>query len=334
LIDFKLRLWKTQRVILYDKDTGLSLELKFIIFQSLIIVPFIVGSLMRKIVTDPSAISKRVIGINLTLLEPPVILWSIWGLEIHREFAFLPLAGLAIVITGFLLGTATLPLLGLRGASVKTYLISSSLANHGFTMGGFICYLFLKETGLGLSSIFLIYFMPYTFMIIFTYARMGPGGPTLRSLGEFLRGFQNMPLYAALAALLLQFMEIPRPGIRPPVDLLIMASIILYYWTLGLTFNLKDVLSLRREHLTLAAIKFLAVPGLAFLALRLAGLDRDVATVIQIESFMPAAIYSVVTAILFDLDTRLASSLFVINTLLFIVIVFPVMFLLRGVGLI
>ncbi|MBN2159586.1 MAG: hypothetical protein JW807_09335 [Spirochaetes bacterium] len=311
----------------------MSLELKFIIFQSLIILPFIVGTLMRKSFADPSAVSKRVIGVNLTLLEPPVILWSIWGLELHRNLAFLPLAGIAIVTTGFLLGMATVPLLGLRGAARKTYLISSSLANHGFTMGGFICYLFLKETGLGLSSIFIIYFMPYTFMIIFTYARMGPGRLTLRSLGEFLTGRQNMPLYAALAALLLQFLEIPRPGIHPPVDIFIMTSIVLYYWTLGLTFSLQDVFPLRREHLALAAIKFLAVPGLVFIVLRFAGLGRDVASVIQIQSFMPAAIYSVVTALLFDLDARLASSLFVVNTAIFIAVVFPLMFLLRGAGL-
>lgn len=311
----------------------MSLELKFIIFQSLIILPFIAGTLMRKAFADTSAVSKRVIAVNLALLEPPAILWSIWGLELHRDLAYLPLAGLAIVTAGFLLGMATLPLIGLSGAARKTYLISSSLANHGFTMGGFICYLFLKETGLGLSSIFIIYFMPYTFMIIFTYARMGPGRLPLRSLGEFLTGRQNMPLYAALAALILQFLDIPRPDIDPPVDFLIMASIVLYYWTLGLTFSFKDVFPLGREHAALAAIKFLAVPGLAFLALRIAGLEREVSTVIQIQSFMPAAIYSVVTAVLFDLDARLASSMFVVNTLIFILIVFPVMFLLRGAGI-
>lgn len=311
----------------------MSYTLRFVIFQFLIVAPFIAGYLMKKRLADPPAVSKNVIRLNLTLLEPPVIFWSIWGLQMRRDMAVLPVAGLCIVITGFALGKLSLPLLRLEGPARKTYLISASLANHGFTMGGFICYLFMKETGLALSAIFIVYFMPYTFLVIFSYAQAGHGKLTLRSARDFILTYRNMPLFAALAALSLLAAGMPRPRLDPPVEAVIMLSVVLYYWTLGLGFDMKAGLACPRGQLALAAIKFMVIPAAAFLLLSHAPIGSDIRSVIQIQSFMPAAIYSVVTAVLFDLDARLASSLFVVNTLIFISIVLPAMFALHGAGL-
>ncbi len=307
--------------------------LKFILFQLLIIIPFIAGIITKKYFADPAAMSKRIIMINLMVLEPPVILWTIWGLEISCNLALLPAAGLLIVLAGLLAGMILASPLGLEGVGRKTFIISASLANHGFTMGGFICYIFLKETGLGLSSIFISYFVPYTFLIIFSYARAGSGKKYGTGIRDFLISYQNMPLYASLAAIGLIAAGIPRPVLNPPVEPLIMASVALYYWTLGLTVNVKGIASFRREHLALGAVRFLVIPALAHLLLLIVPLDGEARTVIRIQSFMPAAIYSVVTSVLFDLDSRLASSLFLVNTLVFIVIVVPLMVILREAGM-
>lgn len=311
----------------------MSFELKFLVFQSFIILPFIAGSMMRPRVGDPATLSKRILGINLAIIEPPVILWSIWGLTMRRDLAFLPAAGLSLVTAGFLLGLATLPLLGLRGPGKKTYLISSSLANHGFTMGCFICYLFLGETGLGLASIFLVYFIPYTFIVIFSYARSGKGALSTAALREQIISPRNFPLLASLTALGLIAAGVPRPELPVPLDIFIMASILLYYLTLGLSFEIRDVRAVGTAHPILGIIKFILLPAGTWAILQALPLDREVAQVIQIQSFMPAAIYSVVTSVLFELDARLASSLFVVNTLLFLVTALPFLFLLRAMGI-
>ena len=57
--------------------------------------------------------------------------------------------------------------------------------------------------------------------------------------------------------------------------------------------------------------------------LSLLPLDPALKAVIQLQAFMPAAIYSMVTAVLFDLDTDLASGLFVCNTVVFLTAVLP-----------
>ena len=59
-------------------------------------------------------------------------------------------------------------------------------------------------------------------------------------------------------------------------------------------------------------------------------LEGMVASVILLQAFMPAAIYTVVTAVLFELDAALASSLMVCNTIIFLLLILPLIFLLKS----
>jgi hypothetical protein len=68
-----------------------------------------------------------------------------------------------MVIMGLAAGAVVSFLLGFNAIQKHTVIISSSLANHGVTMGGFLCYLILGEHGLALSFIFITYFMPYVY---------------------------------------------------------------------------------------------------------------------------------------------------------------------------
>ncbi|MBN2039687.1 MAG: AEC family transporter [Spirochaetes bacterium] len=312
----------------------MSVKLKFIIFQIIIIAPFVTGYFSGKFPGNSLNTAKKLIKLNLVSFEPFVIFWSIWGLTLLFDQIFLPISGVAIVITGFLIGIITIPVLRLTGTSRKTYLISSSLANHGFTMGGFICYLLLGEKGIGLASIFTLYFLPYTFIFIFTYARTD-SVKKLLSIRGFINNFinlQNMPLYATFSALILNLAGIKRPEVYMPIDVLLIISVGIYYFTLGLNFNFGNISSTCKEHLILAFTKFLILPAAVYIILNFTDLSHDVKTVILVESLMPAAVYSVITSILFDLDSKLASSLFVVNTILFLLFILPAIFIFKGVA--
>ena len=148
-------------------------DLKLIGFQLVMVIPFLLGYILYRRFRQLSKIANKLVILNLTVFEPPIILWSIWGLALRDEMFLLPLAGLIMVILGFCLGKAMTPLLIPDIQHRKIFVISSSLANHGFTMGGVICYLFLGEKGLALSAIFITYFVPYTILFIFFYAGLG-----------------------------------------------------------------------------------------------------------------------------------------------------------------
>lgn len=298
----------------------------------MIVVPFVCGALLQRRTAQDPVFTRKLIRINLILIEPLIALWSIWGLSLSRSIVVLPLSGLALVLLGLAAGWVFIPVLGLKGRSRATFLISSSLHNHGFTMGAFLCYLLLGEEGLGLAFIFLAYFMLYVFIVIFPYAQMVSTSRrySLSFLKDFLLNLQNMPLAAIVVALALHGLGIERPSIYFPTDLLILASIAMYYFTLGTNFSTSDVLASARENLALCMVKFVMVPAAAVVFLSLVSLERQVEAVILIESFMPAAIYSVVASVLFDLDRRLASNLFVLNTIFFLVVVLPLIFVFRG----
>lgn len=313
----------------------MDLTTRFVLFQTLIVVPFLAGIAAKRLYRshDLPVFTKTLIRVNLILIEPVIALWSTWGLVLTRELVTLPLAGILLVALGMTFGAAGRRVLGTGGKSGATFLISASLANHGFTMGAFLCYLFLGEKGLGLAFLFLSYFMPYIFLVVFPYARMQSTGEpfSLASVRDFFLSLQNMPLYAILVSLVLLGSGFERPHVRFPVDMFIVASMALYYFTLGLNFEVPSFFASGRENVALACIKFILVPAVALAILAVAHLDPAIESVILLQAFMPAAIYSVVASVLFDLDAPLASNMFVWNTLVFLAGVLPALFLFRDV---
>ncbi len=265
---------------------------------------------------------------NLVFFEPPIVFWSIWGLTLQKDMVVLPFAGFLMVIVGFFLGRLFVPLFKFDNKSEKTFVISSSLANHGFTLGGLLCFIFGGERGLALSTIFITYFVPFTFIFIFFYAgKESENKLDVKTNLEFFFNLRNTPLFAAILALIIKCFNVERPDIYFPLDILLIISVALYYFTLGINFIKGDLNPFKKEHFIIAFQKFIVIPGLFCLLLNFADLSRDVKMVIIIQSFMPAAIYSVITSILFNLDDRLASSMFVVNSLAFIFFIMPLLFL-------
>jgi len=308
----------------------MSISYKFIIFQSLIIGPFIIGMLSKKYIVSPDQLARRIVLINLCMFDPIIILWTVWGLRISKALIYLPLSGLIIVMIGFFAGHLFALLLYLPQKSHGTLVISSSLSNHGFTLGGYICFLLLGEQGLALSYIFLLYFVFYLFLFIFPYARLIQTSQEIISTRQLivstLINVRNIPLYTTLFALLLNKWQILRPAIHMPVECFLLISISIYYFSLGLTYSLRQQISYKKPHIVLIIVKFIISPLVALVLTWIIPLDPSMQSVVFIESFMPVAILSVVVAIIFDLDTRMASNLFVWNTILFLLFVFPLIY--------
>jgi len=303
--------------------------LLFCSIQLAVIVPFGAGLLLRRRFRDPQRTTRSLVRLNIAGLEPLIVLWCVWDLKVHVGVLLLPCAGFFLALLGLGLGALLLPLTGLTGRSRQTFLISGTLSNHGFTLGGFLCYMLLGEIGLGYAIFLVLYFMPYVFGFIFPAARLagsrnGPGRTRWR---DFVLAPQNVPLAALFAAIALGLLDVPRPLIAVPLTPLMFISIGLYYFTLGITFRGVDIFRSFRPHVCLCLIKFILVPGSVWALLRLSAVDTCMQSVIMIQACMSTAIYSVITSLLFDLDERLASAMFVVNTVVCLVVVVPLLFL-------
>lgn len=311
---------------------------KLTVFWIIIFTSFIAGGLFRKYFPGRDESAKKLITFNLIFIEPPILLWTIWGLSLNSDAALLPIAGLLTVICGFIMGIIFSRILKQKGKSADSFKISSSLSNQGITMGGMICYLIAGEMGLGLASIYIIYYLPYVFIIIFPFARYsslrhstGESAPILK-FSDFIMFFlnpRNLPLLGIFGAFILQIFNVPRPDIFFPLDFLLFTVVGVYYFTLGMSFELKDITSYKKEQASLTLIRFMIIPALTFAASAPFDITPEVKSVILIQSLMPAAVYSVISTVLYDLDSRLNSSLFAMNTLVFLIIILPLMMFLK-----
>ncbi len=168
--------------------------------------------------------------------------------------------------------------------------------------------------------------MLYTYLVIFPYARRASAiGGERPSLSSYFLDFQNLPLAGVLAGLALNLGGVQRPGIPFPTDILLALSVATYYFSVGINFSVSDITGTLRESAALSIIKFIMLPVLAVISLAVFDLQTDIRTVIIVQSFMPGAIFSVLAAILFRLDTRIASGFFVISTVLFTAVVLPLL---------
>jgi len=300
----------------------------FLMIQLAVAVPFASGLLLRKRFDNPLKTTRRLVRFNIAGLEPLIVLWCVWDLDVQVKLLILPCAGFALALFSLGVGLVLAPCTGLSGRARQTFLISSTLSNHGFTLGGFLCFLLLGETALGYAIFMILYFMPYVFGIIFPAARLAANRADAgRSRWrEILLAPQNVPLAALGIALLLSVLNIPRPEINVSIAPLMFVSVGLYYFTLGVTFRGADIFTSGRAHLCLGLLKFIIVPVCAWLVLRCTGLDPLMQQVILVQACMSAAIYSVITALMFDLEERLASALFVVNTVVCLVFVVPFLF--------
>jgi len=276
----------------------------FLMIQLAVVAPFAAGLLLRARFSEPLKTTRRLVRINIAGLEPLIVLWCVWDIDVQVGLLLLPCAGFALALFSLGAGVLLAPFTALTGRGRQTFLISSTLSNHGFTLGGFLCFMLLGETGLGYAIFMILYFMPYVFGFIFPAARLAANrADAARSRWRaILIAPQNLPLAALAVALLLSLLHVPRPAINLPIAPLMFVSVGLYYFTLGVTFRGADIFASGRAHLCLGLIKFIIVPVCAWLVLRNSGLDPLMQQVILVQACMSAAIYSVITALLFDLE--------------------------------
>jgi len=270
----------------------MDITLKLTIFWIIIFASFLAGGIYRKYFPGPEDAGKKLITINLVFIEPPLLLWTIWGLSLNLHAVLLPMAGLLTVICGFFAGIIFSGILKLEVKSADSFKISASLSNQGITMGGMICYLIAGEIGLGLASIYIIYFLPFVFIFIFPFARYssfrhsaGESAPILKfsDLTAFFLNPRNLPLLGIFSAFILQFLDIPRPDIFFPLDFLLFTVVGVYYFTLGMSFKSGDLTMYKKEQASLSFIRFMVIPALTFAAVYPFNLTPEVKAVILIQ---------------------------------------------------
>lgn len=284
----------------------------------------------------------------------PPIASSIWILVIEPVLVLVPAIIVTYICRWLKYPPAEAVLLG----------IGAGLANRGFTLGAYFCYAMLSDPQWAPPGIdptdpaasqatadaaFAYAVAGVNLMaacgIVFLYPlarRFGPESKEDESVGTLifksLVSFRAMLFYTSLLGVILAVCRVPYPDVLAEGTIL---KILLYlgafggYFGVGLRLHFSPSVRRLGPHLILALAQFILTPLLTFGLLALAFSTPNTPTpllvrVYIIEAFMPTAIQMVMTANLFHLDSRLASGLLVVNTVLFLLIPMPILLLLAA----
>lgn len=309
---------------------------RFLLFIAFSMSCFALGYLARRRGWAKPELSRPLHHHTLVWLWSPVTLLSFWGLPLREEA--LDLIVMMLCQPVLMIGAGGV--MALMAIVLKCpreqrgpLILAAALSNHGFTLGAYLCYALLEPADDALRyGIAFVTSMQLFMTLIFYPVAYHYGPHTGASLGKLmLESFvtvRAMPLYFALAGLALNAAALPMPeqfiADYHVMDILFFAGAVGSYGGIGLLMRFGDTWGALKLHVMVAFAQFLVHPLLTLglivllpvIGLPLSPLPRDV---MWIDSFTPAALNAVMVANIFHLDARLASVLWLWNTLLFCV---------------
>lgn len=271
---------------------------------------------------------------------PIVNLLAIWDTPLRASDLWLPGLSVAQIFLLTAVGVAMGRLLTADRGEQGLFAISTAFGNHGLTMGGFVVFLLFGEQALGLASIYFMLFTPITVLLAYPlarhYATDKPSGSLARLLLRSLFDWRSIGLPISFLGILLSpsVLAVPRPTFIKDlniVDILMYAINVAAYFGIGLQLRMSYVPALKKLIAGLFFTRYIvgAATGVGLVALTMLTpwpLDWNSlgGKVVLVESFVSLAVTCVAVASMFDLKPREASVLFVTNTLLYLILVLPI----------
>jgi predicted permease len=273
-----------------------------------------------------------------------VALLSLWKLPPQSSNLWLlAIEPLLVAVPAF----AVVPIarwMGCDNKRIGVIAMAAGLGNLGFTLGAYLCYTLLNDSK-GQGDAALAYavaqvnlMMFFGVLMLYPLARHFGGHHSsdrsvIRLIVTSFFDLRALMVHCAIVGVVLAYMKVPYPAVideYKTIDVLFYLGGFGGYFGIGLRLRLGDARKYLREHALLAAVKFAGIPLLsvgilAAMNLTPTPLPSLGQSVVVVGAFMPVAIQSVMIANLFHLDGRMASTLWLVNTVLFVLIPLPVL---------
>ena len=302
-----------------------------------LILPLIVGYLLyqRHLLSDAAV--NRLIRINVVVFFTLLSLFSFWALPLTHDLLMLPLFfAFIILFPGFL----SWRFLGRRFHSPidrGTHLISALLSNIG-TLGGICAYIIYGERGFAYAQIggacqnLALVLLAFPIAQYFYLLHKAHGrAPRLEGRGflGLLVSWNQLSILGMAAGLLLNGAGIARPPVLSDAfSYIIHVSAWFAMLPVGSLINFRRARHFIYLILDMIALRFLVVPLVTFAAARLLISDPIVQNALVIFASVPAAINATLTARLYRLNVDYTIAVFLVTTVLYLTVLFPVIFFL------
>ncbi len=315
---------------------------KLVVSSLLILGSLTAGYVARKLRWLGETTARVLMTIVMIFGYSSVQFLAVWNAELSAELIWLPIIGGATIALMSLVGLSCARMFTSNRAEMGVFSIASGAPNTGVTMGGLVLLALYGGRGLELMSIYCIMWMPMIVGVMYPIARhyspAHAGGSLGRLMLRSVFDWRSIGLPMAALGLALNFAGVARPPVVEDlhiVDVLAAATTAASYFSIGLGLSLRGVARIGRLIFGLALTRFIAsglvAAGLAWLVTVVGcQLSLELRNTLIILAVMPAAVATVGIANMFELRPSAASTLFVVNTLMFIVLIMPVVFWIFG----
>lgn len=294
-----------------------------------VILPIVLGVLLGRLGV-PKRAARGLFAFAFYGCQTGVTVCALWIARIHAEARLLPL----LALSGWLL-TAALAWLVSRKLSDDSpkrgaFIVSMSMSNNGFTLLGFIALSLFDEPGLAQATYAQLLYTPFFLLCCFPIARVFGEGLRRRSLGGLL--LENardprvwVPLLAIGCGLGLNAAHVPRPAcVSQLTRALILLGTATSSGAIGLLYSGLHLRRYWRENLLSFVHRTTFYPLFYWALARAVGLSALDTAILVLYGLVPSALLANLLAVFFELDTDLTSSMFLVSTALFLLLVLPV----------
>lgn len=304
--------------------------------------------------------SRKVHWVTIVILWSSAGFFALWKLPADpANLWVLAIEPLLVVIPAFLI----IPLakaIRLERKQVGVLALAAGLRNSGFALGAFLAYAilpvgdFMREQQAADADFGKLSYdaLAYGLLIVMTMSmavviflfpmvlHFAGDGEDKQPIGHIIYksfvDWKAMLFYSSAAGIALAYSPIDAP--RQVDDWYILKALIFIgsataYFGIGMRLHIHHLKPHLKSHFLVAGVKFLATPLLTLALLLIAhsiGLAPPPEMLQQsfmLIAFMPIAIQVVIVSNLFHLDARMAGSVWIVNTLIFLCLVLPTILL-------
>ena len=262
--------------------------------------------------------AKRVIRLTMRWLSPIVLCLSFWRLRFAgAHLAWLPVIGFAVSSSTLLPAWWYARRAQLSAPQTGSFLTCALFSNLGF-LGAFIAFALYGEAAYGLAMLYLVFFSPSFYLLGFAIAkRFGQDRHPSTESAEPMEELRLYPFLGLLTGVVLNLAHVPRPAICEPINrLLIPIDTAIYLTAVGTYLRVESLGPWRQAGLAMSAIKFCYSPLIGWALVWLAHLEGLPRFIVLLQTSMPVALSPLMLTMLFGLDRRLATALFLMTTCL------------------
>jgi len=312
---------------------------KVIMFLIDLVLPLSGGYALSWFARVDSRLLDRVMTWAIRGVMPPLALLSLWEADVSWQLAWLPILGVGMQAVAGSVGYVRVRRKPHGALGSGSYLLATLLSNRGI-LGALAVFILFGEEAYGYSRLVVLLAAPMLFGVYYPIAKWfrlnyEAGEDESVSFLSALFQWNQVPVLGVAAGLALNLLDVPRPNyLETAFHGLVHLAAWAFLVPVGAAMDFSEMREHWRHVVDILPVKFVLTPLVIGMAGWAVGLEGTALYVVVLLSASPTAINAVVTAKIFDLNHHVAAAAFVLTTGFYLAIVFPLLLVLWGLGVV